>query len=243
MYVGKDSYALTQTSPKQGGNMSVFMYDVSDSLAVAKLPEDFTDFLLEEGRDADAREFLTRWNHYEAITPLEDLSIEAVIEMAEEYAAVLELNEEMQSPVSRSFAEAFTLLRDAEQADEPESGDPPLSWDREAALVNQALQDQGPEPDFSSSPAMPLDLDEHEYPEITVYVPKGCSIMQVLTGVVVSLAEEGLRSAVRSFSQDLLALTREPTTDLELFALAWSYVKIAPEPATKRLKRIESLAG
>lgn len=214
-----------------------FIYDVSDELGVAKLPEDFADWLLDEGREEDAREFLARWHHYEAITPRAELSVEAVIEIAEEYAPVLEMNEEMRSPVSRSFAEAFALLRDAERADEPSSGDDPLSWDREAALVNQALADQGPLPDPPPRTATPLNLDEHEYPEITVYVPEGCSIMQVLTEVVVALAKEGLRSAVRSFSQDLLALTREPTTDLELFTLAWSYVNIVPKTSSRSLKR------
>jgi hypothetical protein len=214
--------------------MDVFVYDVLDELAVAKFPEDFADWLMDEGREADALEFLARWRHYESITPEGELDFDDVIDLAHAYADVVEVNTELRGPVSASFAEAFALLRATEATDEPYSDDAPLTWDREAQVVNQALADQG---DY----IVPLDLDEHEFPEIKVYVEKGCSIMDVLTGTILALAAENLRSVVNSFCQDLLALTREPTSNEELFALAWSYVDIKAKPAARRRVKVGTL--
>lgn len=216
----------------------VFIYDISDELAVAKFPEDFADYLLEEGRDADAREFLAAWTHYESVTPTEALSLETVIEMAEWYAPTLETNEEMRGPVSRSFAEAFSLLRDMESADEPESGDAPLSWDREAAVVQRALADEGPSEPSQYGSVTPLDLAEHEYPDVTAYVAKGSTIIQVLIEVALALGAAGLSGAAQSFAREIMMVTRHGTvTDEELFLLAWSYVNIEPKEQSRSLQR------
>jgi len=198
----------------------VFHFDVSNPLAVAKFPEDFNDFLLDHGRDDEGAEFLVRWKHIEQRTPAHRITLEKAIDLALEYADVVQENEDFRDDeTSRSYAEAFQMLRDAELVDEPDGDDPPIPWDREAALVNQVLAD--------SMPVVPVNLDDHEYP-VTVKVPLGFPVEKIALLAALRLGSEGYTIGARDFIQDFRALIRIPFTNAKLFTLIWSYVNVVP---------------
>lgn len=208
--------------------VSAFYFDVADDKVVAKFPEDFADWLMDEGKELDAREFLHKCQHYEEVTPVEELELATVIEIAEEYAPVIKFNEEIREPAS-TYSQVVRLLKDLEMADEPRGGDKPLPWDREAALVNQAIAD--------SAPVTPIDMDEHEFPDVKVYVDDDHTILHILANTMLELVEAGYPEAARRFAQDLWFLTRQPRDDFELFSLIWSYVDVLPEVGSDREKR------
>lgn len=211
-----------------------YYIDMDNELEVAKFPEDFADWLMDTGREQDAREFLHKCQHYEDVTPVEEQEFETVIEIAEEYAPVVKLQDELQTP-SRTYSEVMRLLKDAEAADEPSGGDAPLPWDREAAVINRTLAD--------SAPVVPMDMDDHEFPDVKVYVDDDDTLPIILAKTMLALVEEGYPFAAKIFAQDLLALTRVPRSDLELFELVWSYVDVLPEVGSERERRFLARTG
>jgi len=200
---------------------SAFYYDGDSQLEVAKFPEDFADWLMNEGREQEAREFLARWNRLEETTPYEQVTFELAQDLAEEYAPVVDFAEEIRDPDTDSemVKALFGIFREREATEEPWSDDPTPSWDREAELVKQVLEDQMP---------IPLDLDKHEFPHVKVYVKRSAKIPEIVFRTFQELGTSIDTKTAMRFIQDLLFLTNGPATDGEIFLLCWSYVNIVP---------------
>lgn len=207
-----------------------FYYDVSDELEVAKFPEDFADWLMDEGREQDAKEFLVRWKRFEESRPDREITLDAAADLAQQYADVIEINEETRNPAAKSYAEAFRLLRDLESADEPDPDDDPMTWDREAAAVNHFLAD--------SMPA-PVDMDEHEFDDVTVYVDEDEGIVHMIANTITQLAQAGYVDGAKEFALNLKFLLQRNPTDSEMFGLIWSYVDVRPTPRREAIAMLQ----
>lgn len=198
--------------------MSAFHFDASSRIQTAMLPEDFADWLMDNGRDEEAKDVLTRVEQMERT--YEEVDIEDVIDVLEEYGRVIEINKDIGHIPDDYYWETYSIVRELENQDDLWSDDEVLTWDREAQVVNQAIADMGP--------VTPVDMDEHEYP-VTVYVRRGTPILEILRRSFMALARGGYRDGVRDMAQTLAAFTRVERTDTELFGLAWSYVDIVPD--------------
>lgn len=208
--------------------------DLSDDLEVAKFPEDFADWLMDQGREQDARQFLITIRNWKDLTPTHEQTISRLVEIADEYAPVVDFQEEIRAPIPRrSFTEALALLQDLEAVEEPDSDTGPLTWDREAELVNRAIADQPPPP----APA-PVDMSEHEYPDVEVYVDDGETVVQTAWKTFESLLENGHRTAARMFLLDARALLHRSEDPVDLFMLIWSYVVVLPEFGSRIERRM-----
>jgi len=207
---------------------ATFYYDVSDELVVAKFPEDFADWLRDEGRDADAREFMARWHDIESTTPWSDLKFDQVVDLASVYANVVEFGDELRTPSRKTYDQLFNLLRDMEASDEPESDDEPMTWDREAALVNRAIADMPsllPEPEEDEIEIEPT------YHDVTIYVAYRTPLHVLTLNVMKALWNNGYQSAVDDLLLDLKYLFRDtaPVTDGDVFLSLCEYINILPE--------------
>lgn len=209
---------------------ATFYYDASDELEVAKFPENFADWLMDEGWEQDAREFLVRWKHFEETTPNYEITLDAAVQMAKDYAEVAELNAELRNPVSKSYAEAFQLLRDLEEADEPDGEDAPLPWDREAAAINHFLADSDP---------TPVDMEEHEFDDVVVHVDVGETIAHVIAHTLTALAQAGYVGGAKRLAFDFKYLLRQNPTDWQMFELIWSYVDVQSTPRRQAVRMLE----
>jgi len=206
---------------------AAFWYDAGDELLVARFPEDFQDWLLDEGREDDAREFMARWKQLESVMSHSEQLFDYARDLAEEYATVREFNEESRTPARKTYEQMFNLLRDLESADEPNGDDEPLSWDREAALVNRAIADM-PEPE---RPVLFEDDedDEHVYP-IAIYVRHGTPVLMMFFQTARALVNGGYSYGKDDLLYDFKSLLRQPeVTHGEIFDLLWHYVDIRPE--------------
>lgn len=215
-----------------------FYADLSNIIEIAKFPEDFADWLMDEGREQDARRFLLTCKNWQAVTPAEEQTIEDVIEIAQEYAPVVNFSEEIRVPHDTSFHEAVELLRDLERVDEPFSDDEPLSWDREAALVNQMLSDDRPtEPEivFEEPP-----LPEPMFPDAEVYIDDDDTITVVAGKTVQALLDEGYDIGARRFLLELRDVIRRGPSTSEMFILIWSYATVMPEIGSQISRRMMS---
>lgn len=210
---------------------ATFYYDASDELEVAKFPENFADWLMDEGWEQDAREFLVRWKQFEENTPNHEITLDAAVQMAEEYAETSELNAELRNPVSKTYAEAFQLLRDLEKVDEPEGETEPLPWDREAAAINHFLAD--------SSPPVPVNMEEHEFADVVVHVDVGENIAHIIAHSLIALAQAGYTSGAKELAFNLKNLFRRNPTNWDVFELIWSYVDVQPTPRRQAVTMLE----
>lgn len=222
------------TVMEAGRRDAEFYFDATNELEVAKFPEDFADWLMDNGREQEAREFLNRWHRFVEERDGWGVTLDDAQSLADDYATVIEINEEVGDPVvdepSRTYREAFQLLRDADRTTEPDGEEDPLPWDREAALVNMSLKDM---------PAEPIDWDEHEYDDVIVYVDEGDRIPDIIANTITALIKSGYQYGARTLAHELEMLLRFPATNEEMFALLWSYVDIQP---TARRRAIAMLS-
>jgi hypothetical protein len=209
-----------------------FYVDTSSALEVAKFPEDFADHLQDEGRDQEAREFLVSCRDWEQLTPEDEQDVSELIAIACGYAPVVDFQEEIGNDdyERHSFAAAKAFYSDWQAVDEPDSEDPSLPPDREAALINQMLRD--------SSPVVPMNMDEHEFEDVDVYVDDGDRIALLMVKVFEALIENTYVSAARRFITEVELILRRSNDPIELFKLAWSYVNIVPEHGSEHQRRM-----
>lgn len=205
---------------------AAFWYDAGDELLVARFPEDFNDWLLDEGREDDAKEFMARWKHIESVIPHGELSIEHARDLAEEYATVREFNEESRTPSRKTYEQMFNLLRDLERADEPDSDDEPLTWDREAALVNRAIADMPEEPVLFEDDE---DDEGHLYP-VTIYIRHGTPVLDMIIHAAAALVKADYSYGKDDMVYDFGNLLKQPVvTNDEVFDLLLDYIDIRPK--------------
>jgi hypothetical protein len=208
---------------------TAYFADLSNDHEVAHFPEDFADWLMEEGREQDAREFLITCKNWADLTPPDEQTIDALVSIAEEYAPVVKFDEEIRSP-SRTYYETVKLLEDLEKVNEPDSDDPMLPPDREAALINQMLADE--------MPVVPVNMEEHEFEDVDVYVDDGDSIVTLVLKTFEALMEADYTAAARRFIQEANMLIHRGEDAVELFVLIWSYVTVQPEHGSEHARRM-----
>jgi hypothetical protein len=209
-----------------------FYVDTSSALEVAKFPEDFADHLMDEGRDEEAREFLVICKRWEKLTPEDEQEIDELIEIASGFGPVVSFQDEIGNDEAPKvgYGEAKAFYDDWKAVDEPDMDDPFLPPDREAALINQMLRD--------SSPVVPMDMDEHEFEDVEVYVDDGDRIAVLMFKVFEALIENTYASAARRFIGEVDLILRRGSDPNELFELAWSYVSIVPEHGSEHQRRM-----
>jgi hypothetical protein len=204
--------------------------DLDSDLHIAKFPEDFADWLLDENREEDAKEFLSDIKLYKSVTDEDEWTLDDLIEIAQLQAPVVIIQEELRQP---TYVEALRLLEAAEKADEPTSRDTPLRWDQEAALVNQAIADSSP----------PRDLEEPEYSDVTVWVDDDWSVPDIVVATVKALIEGHYSLGARDFVREMSFILNRHANQWDLFKLAWSYVTIRPEVSSDHERRFDAIFG
>lgn len=177
-----------------------FYYDAEDELVIAKFPEDFADFLSDEGWEQDARDFLARWKHIETLTPNDELRFKQVIELAEEYAPIYEVGDETRRPSSKTYDQVFNLLRDMERVDDYGSDDDTIPWDREGALVNRFLSDMSHEVIAEEE-----ERDEAgpEFPDVVVTFKRGDDLPKVVLYSIIALWKGGYPDEAQDLISEL----------------------------------------
>lgn len=204
--------------------------DFDDDLHVAKFPEDFADWLMDEGRDQDAREFLFIVRQWQDTTARWNQTIEQLVEIAEMYAPVVDVSAETRVPRT-SYTEALRLLRDTERVDEPDSEDDPLPWDREAEIINRMIADES----LLAKADTILDEEEEwvlqEYPDVEVYIDDDDTIVSVALKTFYTLMKEGYDEGARMFMTNIRHLIHRLDYD-KMFWIIWTYVTVLPEPGS-----------
>lgn len=212
--------------------VKAYYTDFTDDLEVAKFPEDFADWLMEDGREQDAREFLFTVQHWQEVTPSWDQTIERLVELAEIYAPVVNFSEEIRAPRS-TYSEAVSLLRDTERINEPGSEDEPLPWDREAEIINRMIADEA----LIAEGNMILDGgDENEwtlqeYPDVEVYVDDDDTVVSIALKTFYSLTVNGYDEGARTFLTNIRHLIHRLDYE-KMFWIIWTYVTVLPEPGS-----------
>lgn len=203
-----------------------FYYDVEDELLIAKFPEDFADFLADEGWDQDSRDFLARWKQIEQLTPNSDLIFQQVLDLATEYANIYEVGDETRRPTSKTYDQLFSLLRDLEQADEPDSDDETIPWDREGALVNRFLEDMPREETKVDEDI--LDDAGPEFPDVVLILKTGVSLPEIVIRSMRELWHGGYPEEARELLRELsLGFERDSEFNaVDIVAMICSYIVI-----------------
>jgi hypothetical protein len=199
--------------------------ELDNDLHVAKFPEDFTDWLLDEGREFEAKEFMAAVKKYKASTLEDEWTLDDLLDMARYYAPVVVLEEELRQP---TYAQAVRLLEAAERLEEPTSRDEPVRWDQEAALVNQALADSAP-----------LSMDRPEYEDVTVWVDDHHSVTDIVMMAARALIDDEKGAVARQFLREVGFVLAHNANQWDLFKLTWSYVTIVPEIGSQNERIVE----
>jgi hypothetical protein len=221
----KEKYALTSPG-EQMEQVPAYYADLSTDLTRAMIPEDFADWLMDNGREQEARAFLHNFKMWLEETPEVDQTPDAIIELCEEYAPVVVFNAQIRQPKQRNLHDALKLIQDLEEANEPTSKTPALSWDQEAAIINQMLADEAPEEE-------PEDEVEPEFVLVTAYVDDGDTILGFMGKVFIALIEEGYSHGARDFIREVGRLLNLDAEPFELYCTAMTYVHVRAEPGSK----------
>lgn len=181
--------------------------DLSDPLKVFHFPNDFADHLRDLGRDDEAEDFLRKWHMYAEYLPEEDLAesgLEHVITIARMFTPVEDVSHAPKHP----FPSPLEVLESVER-EETEV------WDREADMVDR---DMPP----------PLPEGEHEFPNVSIEIYLGDTMLDLLIRAYGALKCEGEFPGAENLRKEAIFFLNRKPTNRELLYLIWSYVRILP---------------